>query len=594
MEAALHIALRLLGALASPIQDCDETFNYLEPLHFVVHGSGAKTWEYASPYAIRTYMYTVLHAALLYTMRPFVLLVLHFAPTHYTAGGQLKIVEFYALRCALALMSFASETALIRAVQTRWDTTSKRYSRVVRWFLLLSPGMFHAAPAMLPSSFVMYTSTYALAMVLRASGTSATAYPFVRIALLFALGVLYGWPFAGALAVPWGLHQLFSKRTSLRLWRARLLRTFGGVAVLSAPMYVVDYMFYKRWLFVPVRIVLYNVSALAALVAAVQRTLGLDAATSEPRGPELYGTEPWHYYLINGALNFGAAWPLAFIGVCAMLLMRAKRMQSTVAVSGPLLLWLAVFMSQAHKEERFLYPVYPLVCVSAAVGLLDVVEPLAGWVILGVTGRSLRYGSLASITVRRLVMLVFAVLSVSRIAALVFFYSAPLHLYAWLAQHRASTSHHAPTTVCVGKEWHRFPNSFFLPDGVRLAWVKSHYVGLLPGFYTAPVGQGVLAASAVAHLDMYRMNDMNREETDRYVSLDQCDYLVDTELMSHRTDRVEPNYGNDKQFRRLHCVPFIDAGATRSPVRAFWIPELGSMRRVWGGYCAYERAGSSL
>ena len=31
-----------------------------------------------------------------------------------------------------------------------------------------------------------------------------------------------------------------------------------------------------------------------------------------------------------------------------------------------LFLWLAVFVLQPHKEERFLYPVYPLVALAAA------------------------------------------------------------------------------------------------------------------------------------------------------------------------------------------------------------------------------------
>lgn len=31
-----------------------------------------------------------------------------------------------------------------------------------------------------------------------------------------------------------------------------------------------------------------------------------------------------------------------------------------------LLLWLLVFSLQSHKEERFMYPIYPLICASAA------------------------------------------------------------------------------------------------------------------------------------------------------------------------------------------------------------------------------------
>ena len=37
------------------------------------------------------------------------------------------------------------------------------------------------------------------------------------------------------------------------------------------------------------------------------------------------------------------------------------------------------------------------------------------------------------------------------------------------------------TQVCVGKEWHRFPSSFFLPDNsFRLAFLRSEFRGQLP------------------------------------------------------------------------------------------------------------------
>ena len=41
------LPLRLLGALVLGVADCDETFNYWEPLHFLLYGHGLQTWEYA-------------------------------------------------------------------------------------------------------------------------------------------------------------------------------------------------------------------------------------------------------------------------------------------------------------------------------------------------------------------------------------------------------------------------------------------------------------------------------------------------------------------------------------------------------------------
>lgn len=41
----------------SNISDCDETFNYWEPVHYLLYGKGFQTWEYSPTYAIRSYAY---------------------------------------------------------------------------------------------------------------------------------------------------------------------------------------------------------------------------------------------------------------------------------------------------------------------------------------------------------------------------------------------------------------------------------------------------------------------------------------------------------------------------------------------------------
>ena len=65
MDDALLAALltvRIVGALATSIGDCDEVFNYWEPTHHVVFGGGMQTWEYAPRFALRSYVYVLLHA----------------------------------------------------------------------------------------------------------------------------------------------------------------------------------------------------------------------------------------------------------------------------------------------------------------------------------------------------------------------------------------------------------------------------------------------------------------------------------------------------------------------------------------------------
>ena len=80
----------------------------------------------------------------------------------------------------------------------------------------------------------------------------------------------------------------------------------------------------------------------------------------------LYGVEPPHFYLANGLLNFNSALLLALalplvaaLQACGAL-SRPLRWRVLLAAS-PLPVWLAAISALPHKEERFLYVVYPQV-----------------------------------------------------------------------------------------------------------------------------------------------------------------------------------------------------------------------------------------
>ena len=74
-------------------------------------------------------------------------------------------------------------------------------------------------------------------------------------------------------------------------------------------------------------------------------------------------------------------------------------------------------------------------------------------------------------------------------------------------------------TVCTGAEWYTFPSHFFLPENVRLAYVRDSFHGQLPQYFASVNG-----TSATIHDTPF--NDRNKEEPSRYVFLLQCDYLV--------------------------------------------------------------------
>ena len=68
--------------------------------------------------------------------------------------------------------------------------------------------------------------------------------------------------------------------------------------------------------------------------------------------------------------------------------------------------------------------------------------------------------------------------------------------------------------VCIGKEWHRFPNSFFLPNpDWQLSFLRSEFRGQLPQPYAETSDGGDI--KEVTRLQRKSFNDLNKEETDR-------------------------------------------------------------------------------
>lgn len=250
----------------------------------------------------------------------------------------------------------------------------------------------------------------------------------------------------------------------------------------------------------------------------------------------------------------------------------------------PLYLWIGILTAQPHKEERFMYPAYPLICFNAAVtlylsrGWLEVayikatassyqvsVMPvsLPRYELKSTFGQASRANLYSRFTLSAIVAT--SAISISRVIALYYYYHAPLqvvHDFEMVVLPRLlnSTGHiHLPShhphyergevqpqynlthlsdfglRLCVGKEWHRFPGSYLIPEGIRVDWIKSEFSGLMPGHFEENVPQ----TSNVWLRDGTRfvpsgMNDMNREEAGHLVSL--C-----ADRWAPRLQR--PNYG---------------------------------------------------
>lgn len=326
------------AAIFAPIQDCDEVFNYWEPSHYLNHGYGLQTWEYSPEYAIRSWTYTGIHS-----------LIISIATL-----ARNKTIEFYFLRVVLALTCALCETKLYSVISR---TVNPRVAVFFTMALVFSPGMYHAAPAYLPSSFAMYTSMLGFSAFMDWTKGMKTA----QGVMWFGIGATLGWPFAGALVLPFVAEEVILAAVSGEIADGffRLLRGAVGSLLALAVQTGIDSFFYKKFTCVPLNIVLYNVFS------------------GGSRGPDIYGVEPWHFYIRNLALNFNI-WFFLALGALPLLLIQHVIIQKAVSKQtllrsivfvSPFYLWLAIFTAQPHKEERFMYPAYPALALNAAISL---------------------------------------------------------------------------------------------------------------------------------------------------------------------------------------------------------------------------------
>ncbi|OXB59027.1 hypothetical protein ASZ78_007655 [Callipepla squamata] len=218
-------------------------------------------------------------------------------------------------------------------------------SRLMLAFLVLSTGMFCSSAAFLPSSFCMYTTVIAM---------TGWYMDKTSVAVLgIAAGAIVGWPFSAALGLPIAFDLLVVKQR----WKSFLNWCVVSLILFLVPLVVVDSYYYGKLVVAPLNIVLYNVFT--------------------SHGPDLYGTEPWSFYFINGFLNFNVAFILALLVLPLTCLMENLLQKFHVQNLGrpywltlaPVYIWIIIFFSQPHKEERFLFPIYPLICLCSAVAL---------------------------------------------------------------------------------------------------------------------------------------------------------------------------------------------------------------------------------
>ncbi|KAF2151178.1 glycosyltransferase family 22 protein [Myriangium duriaei CBS 260.36] len=545
-----------LAAIYSPILDCDEVYNFWEPTHYLERGNGFQTWEYAPQYAIRTWLYPGAHALIAFFGR--------IGRVYAT-----KVFQFYFVRLVLGLACAGCEARLYAQISR---TFNQKIGLYFAFILITSSGMFHASVAMLPSTFAMYMTMMAMASFAdwRRGPSTAEGIMFFGFASVFA------WPFTGALILPFMIEEFVIAyyTESGRDLGQRLIYGGSRTIVAGAIEFIIDLAFYRKYVCFPWNIVWYNV-----------------VAATSGKGPNIFGTEPWHFYIRNLLLNFNIWFVLGLLAGPLLyyqefIYMRPATRSSyirNITFVTPLYIWLAIFIIQPHKEERFMYPIYPAIALNAAIALhislIHLSSSGGGFQILQYVPARIRLLAVA------IIALLAALFGALRTLGTVEAYGAPLSIYKPLFNKGMA---HPGDSVCLGKEWYRFPSHYHLPKGVRAKFVRSAFRGLLPGeFNEAHTGFGLFPG---AWLPPAGMNDENREDAGKYTTESHCTYFVDSHLPSTYPTGLEPNRIDDSAtWQQLKCLPFLDAGSTALIPRLLWVPDWDiipeGLRRRWGKYC---------
>ncbi|PKU82316.1 dol-P-Man:Man(6)GlcNAc(2)-PP-Dol alpha-1,2-mannosyltransferase [Dendrobium catenatum] len=508
--------LRHMSASSNIIHDCDEVFNYWEPLHYLLYKSGFQTWEYSSEFALRSYLYLLFH-------------MLVAGPTSWFYKDE-KIQVFYKVRLFLGLISTITETVLIVALSRKYG---KRLATYTLAMLCLTSGCFFSSTSFLPSTFSMYAVTLSSALFLLEKYASAVS--------VSAAGVLIGWPFSILIFLPVTIYSLI-KGSFKKVFLSGLI-TSVSVIVLSV---YVDYYYYGKWTSSIFNLLKYNV---------------LGGGESH-----LYGVESATYYLRNGFNNFNFSFILALLFVALLPITLKKYTPDLLVVVSPIYIWLAFMSLQPHKEERFLYPIYTLICV-AATAVIDIFPDIF---------RD-RFSTEESFMVKvaKVLRPVFLGLilcaSHSRTFSLLHGYSGPLVIYKHLEHHEDASP---GSILCVGSEWHRYPSSFFIPSYVKeVRWIDDGFRGLLPFPFNSTLG-GTAAAPSY-------FNNKNKASDMQYLhDIDACTLFVELDLR-----RPHPSRGRDlSKWETLAAVHYLDRELSPAIYRSFFIPYSWHYKNVFGLY----------
>ncbi|CCH41828.1 Alpha-1,2-mannosyltransferase [Wickerhamomyces ciferrii] len=555
----LLLLIRLICVFYSIIPDCDEVFNYYEPLNFLLRGFGKQTWEYSPEYAIRSWAYLIPYAIPTY---PVTVAIDYFKILPPQAA-------FYTIRLSVVSFTLYSELHLYNTLKQKVNLSIANY---YLFFTSVSTGLSHASIALLPSSFAMNCTALATSNLIQYFHSRNLGYALL-VTFWFITGGVIGWPFVLALAAVSTLVIIAQNLKSFLITRRYIGWSFFIVLVIIGTSLQIDSTFYAKTVLVPANIVLYNV-----------------IFADENAGPNIFGVEPLSYYIINLLLNFNIIAILGYIGIIAVPVLSFTGLKPNklsnleiITILSPIAVWSGIFFSQPHKEERFLYPIYSTINLSAAFTLWYVSKTIS-CITQSITKSSKSSSIFKSIIVSTILILTF-IISLSKTASLSNNYSAPLEIYNSLPRNESGN-------VCVGREWYRYPSSFFLSQNQRLNFIKTNFNGLLPGDFNETIGK-----FQSIRIIPENMNNLNKFEPSKLSNFENCDYAIDiSQPVDSETEEI--GFLNEqgeirKGWELIKSVPFLNNDESEGIGRLLWIPkqffQLTKTKLTYHSYNLYKK-----
>jgi alpha-1,2-mannosyltransferase len=574
MQYILYTALlitRLHASIYAIIPDCDEVYNYWEPLNFLTRFFGKQTWEYSPEYAIRSWVYLIPYSLLIYPINWFKYLI------NFTSLVNINIPTytlFYLVRIILALSFTISEIKLSKSLKFL-------NKNIPNWFLfsqILSPGMYQASISILPSSFTLLFGILSTHFIIHFFNTEKfissidtelvnlessikdendesqadnvaprtnmllnlhrVSIPLITksytmATLLISIGGLAGWPFSLILIIPFITYVLIksliytpksvlrNNYSTLKTFTTYLLAGFASLFFIAYFISQFDSLFYKKVTYVSYNILSYNVFNASKLI-----------------GPEIFGIESYDWYFKNLLLNFHIFFIIATLNFLTFF-----NTYQLIIYKLPLLIWFAIFISQPHKEERFIYPVYHLISISFAQFmscetfksnfLTKFIKKLLNWFVI-----------LSTI-----------ILFLTRVNNLNTNYSAPINVFRYLSDNSNSFTN-IQENVCIGREWYHYPSSLFLHDNQRLKFTKSSFDGMLPGDFNEPKIHNFEGLVNTTSTIPKGFNNENRFNSNFIVNSDDCRYLIDINKETSKFD--ETSILDTSKWEILYCEDVLD------------------------------------